>query len=79
MTMTREEALKYLKSDGTVCPLCGSNDISACELEAESSEVIQEVNCEACGGSWSDIFKLAAVADEDGETVASIAIEAETL
>lgn len=49
---------RYLAAAGTVCPACGSNEISADRCSAEGPEATQEVKCITCGANWADSFVL---------------------
>jgi hypothetical protein len=41
-------------------------------------EIDQRISCHVCNGQWTDVYKLAAVADWDsGTIIASISIQAE--
>ena len=76
--MNLEKAQEYLQQHGVVCPFCGTADIEGGPMNFDWGEIAQEVFCRECGEIWTDIYKLAAVADADsGELVASILIEAE--
>ena len=76
--MKPEKAKQYLEQHGLECPFCGSADIAGGSMSFDWSEIAQEVSCHECGEMWTDVYKLAGVADADsGEIVASISIEAE--
>jgi len=47
-------------------------------MDFDSGEIAQRISCHECGERWTDVYKLAAVADADsGATIASISIQAE--
>ncbi len=76
--MKTERAKQYLEQHGLACPFCGSQDIEGGSMDFEAGEIAQRISCHECDERWTDVYKLAAVADADsGETVASIAIPAE--
>jgi formate dehydrogenase maturation protein FdhE len=76
--MKPEKALKYLEQGGLVCPFCGSWDIAGGSMDFDAGEIAQRISCHECNEQWTDVYKLAVVADPDsGATIASIAIQAE--
>lgn len=76
--MNPKKAKQYLEQRGRVCPFCGSWDIEGGSMNFEAGEIAQRVSCHKCGEVWTDVYKLAAVADSDsGATIASIFIPAE--
>jgi transposase-like protein len=76
--MQVKQAKKYLEQRGRSCPLCGSSDIEGGSMDFESGEISQRISCHECNDRWTDVYKLAAVADPDsGEIIASISIQAE--
>lgn len=49
----------YVESGGSVCPFCGSSDISACgPLDADSIVAWQNVTCSDCDRDWNDLYRL---------------------
>ena len=76
--MNPEKAKKYLEQHGLACPFCCSRDIEGGSMNFESGEIAQRISCHKCNETWTDVYKLTAVADADsGETIASISIPAE--
>jgi hypothetical protein len=77
--MKPERAKKYLEQRGLACPFCSSRDIEAGSTDFdEAGEITQRISCLKCDELWTDVYKLAAVADSDsGATIASISIQAE--
>jgi hypothetical protein len=76
--MNPEKAKQYLEQHGCVCPFCNSWDIEGGSMNFEAGEIAQSVSCHKCNEMWTDVYKLAAVADGDsGATIASIFIPAE--
>lgn len=76
--MNLEKARRYLELRGLTCPFCGSRDIEGGSMDFEAGEIAQRISCHDCGERWTDVYKLAAVADADsGATLASISIPAE--
>jgi hypothetical protein len=76
--MQEKQAKKYLEQRGLACPFCGSWDIEGGSMNFEAGEIAQGISCHACNEQWTDVYKLAAVADPDsGATIASISIPAE--
>jgi formate dehydrogenase maturation protein FdhE len=76
--MKPEKAKEYLEQRGLACPFCGSWDIEGDSMDFEAGEIAQRISCHECNEQWTDVYKLAAVADSDsGAIVASISIKAE--
>jgi transposase-like protein len=72
------EAKEYLEHHGLACPFCGSWDIEGGSMDFEAGEIAQRISCHECNERWTDVYKLAAVADPDsGATLASTSIPAE--
>lgn len=61
ITITRSQQREYVKSKGTRCWSCKSEDIEAGEWSGESSS--QEVECKACGKRWSDCYELTGIVE----------------
>ncbi len=49
----------YLRSGGTHCPFCGGADIRANNPQTVDLDIHCEVDCENCGKTWTDVYKLA--------------------
>lgn len=76
--MKPEKAKKYLEQHGLACPFCGSLHIEGGSMDFDAGEITQRISCLKCNEQWTDVYKLAAVADWDsGATIASISIQAE--
>jgi hypothetical protein len=76
--MKPEKAKEYLEQHGLACIFCGSWDIEGGSMDFEAGEIAQRISCHECNEGWTDVYKLAAVADPDsGATIASISIQAE--
>ena len=72
------KAMKYLEQGGLACPFCGTWDIEGGSMDFDAGEIAQRISCHQCSEQWTDVYKLAAVADSDsGATIASISIPAE--
>ena len=54
-TMTSEE---YVKIGGTVCPFCGSDNVSGTEIDVDSGCAWQDAGCDDCHKSWRDQYVL---------------------
>ena len=75
--MNPQKAKEYLEHRGLVCPFCGSWDIEGGSMDFEAGEITQRISCHECNERWTDVYKLAAVADPDsGAIIASISIQA---
>ena len=49
---------EYLKEGGSICPYCGSNNITASRLQADVDYAWGTVTCEDCGEIWTDHYTL---------------------
>lgn len=49
---------EYVRHEGCVCPLCGSDNIEGDEVRTGTGTAVQDMYCNACGGSWCDEYKL---------------------
>ena len=49
---------KYIDSDGSKCPFCGSNQIQAGHCDTHKSNAYQEVECLKCRSFWENKYKL---------------------
>jgi transposase-like protein len=76
--MQVEQAKKYLEQRGLACPFCNSWDIEGGSMDFDAGEIAQRISCHECNEQWTDVYKLAAVADSDsGAIITSISIQAE--
>ena len=57
---------QYVKRSGLCCPSCGSNDISANDLDTEGTSAWQQVSCNDCFAEWRDDFTLTGYSDLEG-------------
>ena len=64
--LTREQKDAYLKSNGSACPYCGSNEIEGGGLESDVGSCWNPVECLECGRCWTDIYELTDI-DEGNE------------
>ena len=57
--MDKIKKKEYIKSGGTICPFCDSNNIGAVtEIEQDEIVISQLMQCNDCGKRWEDIYKL---------------------
>lgn len=76
--MNPEKARQYLENRGVSCPFCGSGDIEGVSMDFEAGEIAHRISCHDCGEMWTDVYKLAAIANaHSGEIIASMVIPAE--
>lgn len=47
---------EHAERQGCSCPACGSENVSANEWDGEGA--CQEVECEDCGATWNDVYKM---------------------
>lgn len=49
----------YLARKGTVCPVCGSNDLYADSgADLDTGYAYQTIDCLSCNSKWTDEYKL---------------------
>lgn len=53
--LTNEE---YVKKQGSVCPLCQSEEIEAGPVEIDAGHATQDAWCNNCGYDWTDHYSL---------------------
>lgn len=50
---------EYVRAGGTLCPACGSCDISCVrEMEMDEGAAQQKVKCDDCNSTWLDHYDL---------------------
>lgn len=54
---TEEVIQKYL-ANPSLCPLCGSNDITASKQEPDIRQFHQRIDCVKCRRSWWEVYEL---------------------
>lgn len=62
--LTHEQ--KYLASGGNCCPACGGSELDTGTLQSDGLQAWRTVECEGCGASWDDVYKLTGISDADG-------------
>jgi predicted nucleic-acid-binding Zn-ribbon protein len=53
----------YLKHGGSKCIACGSKNIEGGSLEMDGASAWCVVDCNDCGASWKDVYKLSGWTD----------------
>jgi len=43
------------------CPCCGSDELDWDSLDAQDSQVVQDVVCNKCGLEWTDVYSISGV------------------
>jgi predicted Zn-ribbon and HTH transcriptional regulator len=64
MKLTPEQHKAYLENPNK-CPYCGSEDISAGEMNADGDSIWVAVKCNGCKKEWSDIYVLTDIYPEE--------------
>lgn len=49
---------EYVGMGGDYCPNCESEEIEDGSIDAEFGEARQEVVCNECGFTWTDVYRL---------------------
>ena len=55
MALTSEE---YAEERGSVCPFCGSYELTGDSVEVDGNGASQKIRCCACHNVWVDIYTL---------------------
>jgi formate dehydrogenase maturation protein FdhE len=66
-----ETEAEYVEKNGIFCPYCRSKNISSNKPELMDNGVDVEVECNVCGKTWTDVYRLAGIAEaeqDEGET-----------
>lgn len=63
----REETKKKYLEHPYECPFCGSENISALEVDGEYDTLWRDVLCDDCKKMWSEIYKLVDIETEEKE------------
>ena len=53
----------YLKHGGGKCVACGSKNIEGGPMEMDGTSAWCVVDCNDCGASWKDVYKLTGYTD----------------
>ncbi len=62
MPLDRSKRAKYIKNGGTICPFCGSTQISADSCaDIDGGRATQEITCAECDGAWVDQYTLTGI------------------
>ena len=65
MGLTNKQKRDYIKTGGVICPYCGSYHIDTDQLEM-GEKVYQGCRCR-CGKSWTDIYTLTGIEEDEDE------------
>lgn len=65
---TPEQVDKYLE-EGAHCPSCGSSDIEDNDMTVDGTAAWQNMSCTECAFSWTDVYRLEGILDEDGNEI----------
>ena len=69
MLMTEEQQVKYLESNGTICPACGTEGkmmhfFPKVNISLQDGMLYLRKFCGTCSNEWVDMFTLVGVMDE---------------
>ena len=75
---------EYVKTSGQKCPNCLNDDIEADRIDSDTLDptntaISVTVNCNHCGASWDDLYRLEGhqdLKDEDGNDISADELEA---
>jgi len=54
---------EYVDKGGCYCPVCGSEDMAGKAVQADAGYASQEIECQTCGATWEDVYKLDGYSD----------------
>ena len=54
---------EYIKNKGLKCPSCRSGDITTLNKEMEDDGFYVSTECEKCGASWKEHYRLSGYTD----------------
>lgn len=57
-TWLNKKTKDYIKKGGVVCPICGSDNISAGTFDMEDDGIYQYCVCFNCDSEWTDFYGL---------------------
>ncbi len=63
--LTQPERAAYVVRGYGHCPFCKSDQLDGESLTVELNKVTQPVGCSACGKTWTDVYTLTAIVEED--------------
>lgn len=56
---------KYMDSEGSRCPYCDSENITADPIEADAGCASGDVRCKDCEKSWKDYYSLSGMSEDE--------------
>lgn len=63
--INKQVEAEYVAKKGFFCPHCKSNNISANKPELMDNGVEASVDCNDCGQTWTEIYRLAGIVETD--------------
>ena len=54
-----------IAGNGITCPVCGSNDTSMTDEDGDSDGKWEEMQCEECTSTWTNLWKFNGQTDID--------------
>ncbi len=63
--LTKKKIEKYVQSEGSFCPYCGSKDIEgAGDRDFDGDWATASIQCNKCGKSWKDVYALCDIQED---------------
>ena len=59
--LNKRKEKEYVASGGGECPGCGSNKITAGNMEMDGTQAYTQVVCNECDATWQDIYRLVSI------------------
>lgn len=67
MSISDEQARKYLAARGEECPRCHDARIEGGSYDLDTGTIYQAMHCTECGLDWDDAYELNRIVDVDVE------------
>ena len=63
--LTEAEKKRYVEERYAHCPYCDGTSLDGDSYEGSLNEITQDMFCQDCSRSWTDVYRLHAIADDD--------------
>lgn len=63
--LTEAEKKRYVEERYCHCPYCDCTSLDVDDPEYGLNEISQDMYCQDCGRSWTDVYRLVAVEEKD--------------
>ena len=63
MPLSKKKEKAYVRSGGSKCPECNSDQIEGGHMEIDGPTAWQSITCLDCNATWDDIYQLIGISD----------------